>query len=324
MARPRSTRSTARPADAGTRSCGPRAPTRLPASRCSASRCDAGVRAQPRPRRRGGRPACAAQVPRQPGVARQRRRPRCTTPATSRAADDGAGSGAGRPTRSGPRTLLRAGHRVIGLGGGHEIAWASYQGIAAGALQDDQRLARLGIVNFDAHFDLRQPEQAGRGSSGTPFLQIAAVARGGRARLPVPLPRRQRDGKHARTVRAGRRVSVSDIVPDVDIADAAVDATPARFRRRSATPSTARSVSTCCRPRWHPASARRLASACRCIARSRCCACCGASAGTPPGGDRLVLADIAELQPPVFDAPDATHGTHRGAHRLRTGAAVDR
>ena len=68
--------------------------------------------------------------------------------------------------------LLRNGHRVVGLGGGHEIAWASYTGIAA-ALAGDPRLSRLGVINFDAHFDLRQPESAGRGSSGTPFLQIA-------------------------------------------------------------------------------------------------------------------------------------------------------
>lgn len=68
--------------------------------------------------------------------------------------------------------LLRGGHRVVGLGGGHEIAWASYQGLEQ-ALRDDSRLPRLGIINFDAHFDLRKPEIAGRGSSGTPFLQIA-------------------------------------------------------------------------------------------------------------------------------------------------------
>ena len=67
---------------------------------------------------------------------------------------------------------LRDGHRVVGLGGGHEIAWAAYLGLA-GALGDDPRLRRLGIVNFDAHFDLRRAEQPGRGSSGTPFLQIA-------------------------------------------------------------------------------------------------------------------------------------------------------
>jgi len=68
--------------------------------------------------------------------------------------------------------LLRAGHLPVGLGGGHEIAWAAYQG-AALALAGDARLDRLGIVNFDAHLDLRLPETAGRGTSGTPFLQIA-------------------------------------------------------------------------------------------------------------------------------------------------------
>ncbi|MFT4807818.1 MAG: formiminoglutamase [Paraglaciecola sp.] len=58
---------------------------------------------------------------------------------------------------------------VIGLGGGHEIAWGSYQGlvqhIAAGSNKT------IGIVNFDAHFDLRNPSQ--KTSSGTPFRQIA-------------------------------------------------------------------------------------------------------------------------------------------------------
>lgn len=68
--------------------------------------------------------------------------------------------------------LLRAGHSPIGLGGGHEIAWAAYQG-AAIALAGDARLDRLGIINFDAHLDLRLPETPGRGTSGTPFLQIA-------------------------------------------------------------------------------------------------------------------------------------------------------
>ncbi len=68
--------------------------------------------------------------------------------------------------------LLRAGHRTIGLGGGHEIAWAAYQGLAL-ALNNDTRLERLGIVNLDAHLDLRRPREPGRGSSGTPLLQIA-------------------------------------------------------------------------------------------------------------------------------------------------------
>lgn len=58
---------------------------------------------------------------------------------------------------------------VIGLGGGHEIAYASYQGLSA-ALQQVSR-QRIGIINFDAHFDLRNPHPTP--SSGTPFRQIA-------------------------------------------------------------------------------------------------------------------------------------------------------
>ncbi|GAB4393130.1 MAG: formimidoylglutamase [Gammaproteobacteria bacterium] len=56
----------------------------------------------------------------------------------------------------------------IVLGGGHEIAWGHYQGIA-GANQH----ASLGIINIDAHFDLRPLSQPNYGTSGTPFLQIA-------------------------------------------------------------------------------------------------------------------------------------------------------
>lgn len=62
------------------------------------------------------------------------------------------------------------GHRTIALGGGHEIAWAHYQGLAS-------HYPKLGIINFDAHFDLRpySPEQPG--TSGTPFSQIAAFCK---------------------------------------------------------------------------------------------------------------------------------------------------
>lgn len=75
--------------------------------------------------------------------------------------------------------LLRDGHFVIGLGGGHEIAWAAHLGIER-ALAGDPRFERLGILNFDAHLDLRRPEVPGRSTSGTPFLQIAE-ARAARA-----------------------------------------------------------------------------------------------------------------------------------------------
>jgi len=62
-------------------------------------------------------------------------------------------------------TLLTRGSLPIVLGGGHEVAWGTFQGIAA-AQRDTSRLL---IVNLDAHFDLRM---AARGNSGTPFRQI--------------------------------------------------------------------------------------------------------------------------------------------------------
>ena len=62
----------------------------------------------------------------------------------------------------------------IGLGGGHEIAWASYQGLIH-HLNPEQK-PNVGIINFDAHFDLRKPDQAGA-SSGTSFWQIADYTR---------------------------------------------------------------------------------------------------------------------------------------------------
>jgi len=62
------------------------------------------------------------------------------------------------------------GHKTIGLGGGHEIAWAHYQGLST-------HYPKLGIINFDAHFDLRAHEQDHPGTSGTPFSQIAAHCR---------------------------------------------------------------------------------------------------------------------------------------------------
>ncbi|MFC5740979.1 formimidoylglutamase [Dyella tabacisoli] len=66
---------------------------------------------------------------------------------------------------------LDAGHVPVGLGGGHEIAFATYQGLARHLLVNGkQRYSkpRVAIINLDAHFDLRKQEQ---GSSGTPFLQ---------------------------------------------------------------------------------------------------------------------------------------------------------
>jgi formiminoglutamase len=65
-------------------------------------------------------------------------------------------------------TMLDAGNLTVALGGGHETAFASYLGLAHSAAVLDGK--RLGVLNLDAHFDLRdEPEP----SSGTPFLQMA-------------------------------------------------------------------------------------------------------------------------------------------------------
>jgi formiminoglutamase len=72
--------------------------------------------------------------------------------------------------------LLEAGQLTAVLGGGHETAFASYLGVAASAPVQGGR--RLGILNLDAHFDLRDEAVA---TSGTPFLQMArAEAAAGR------------------------------------------------------------------------------------------------------------------------------------------------
>ena len=72
--------------------------------------------------------------------------------------------------------LLDSGQLTAVLGGGHETAFASYLGVSSSAaVQGGQR---LGILNLDAHFDLRDEPAP---SSGTPFLQMArAEAAAGR------------------------------------------------------------------------------------------------------------------------------------------------
>ncbi len=71
--------------------------------------------------------------------------------------------------------LLDAGNLTVVLGGGHETAFASYLGVAG---SDAVRGKRLGVLNLDAHFDLRDEPTP---SSGTPFLQMAhAEAAAGR------------------------------------------------------------------------------------------------------------------------------------------------
>lgn len=62
--------------------------------------------------------------------------------------------------------LLSSGYLPVLFGGGHEIAYPHERGIRR------HYNDRIGIINFDAHFDLRQPGTEGV-SSGTGFWQMA-------------------------------------------------------------------------------------------------------------------------------------------------------
>ena len=63
--------------------------------------------------------------------------------------------------------LLKKNTFPIVLGGGHDIAYGHYMGIKKYLGKDKT----IGIINFDAHFDLRSNELGN--NSGTPFYQIA-------------------------------------------------------------------------------------------------------------------------------------------------------
>ena len=66
--------------------------------------------------------------------------------------------------------LLTQGAFPVLLGGGHDIAYAHYAGIRQFLdLQDKRKI--IGIINLDAHFDLRSNKSGN--TSGTPFFQIA-------------------------------------------------------------------------------------------------------------------------------------------------------
>jgi len=65
--------------------------------------------------------------------------------------------------------LLEQNHFPLIIGGGHEIAYGSFVGLEK-YLSHNQKSDPIGIINLDAHFDLRHADQA---TSGTPFLQIA-------------------------------------------------------------------------------------------------------------------------------------------------------
>ncbi|MEG0069993.1 formimidoylglutamase [Cetobacterium sp.] len=67
-------------------------------------------------------------------------------------------------------SLKSKNYLVVVLGGGHDIAFGTYNGILDFALTQEEK-PKIGIINFDAHFDMR--EYTNGRNSGTMFLQIA-------------------------------------------------------------------------------------------------------------------------------------------------------
>lgn len=73
-------------------------------------------------------------------------------------------------------TIIKQGGLPIGIGGGHAIAYGSFLGLwqALGNTNETNistnTVPTIGIINFDAHLDIRQSDVA---TSGTPFRQIA-------------------------------------------------------------------------------------------------------------------------------------------------------
>jgi formiminoglutamase len=63
-------------------------------------------------------------------------------------------------------TVKQANYLPIVMGGGHEVAWANFEGI-----KPDKKKQEFGIINFDAHFDLREPVK-NEATSGTGIWQM--------------------------------------------------------------------------------------------------------------------------------------------------------
>ena len=67
------------------------------------------------------------------------------------------------------RQLLQLKYFPIVLGGGHEVAYANFSGIKQQVTANHS----FGVINFDAHFDLRMVDESVGATSGTGFWQMA-------------------------------------------------------------------------------------------------------------------------------------------------------
>ena len=209
--------------------------------------------------------------------------------------------------------LLRSRHFPLGLGGGHEIAWAAGQGLEL-AFNGDPRLERLGIINFDAHLDLRQPDPPGRGTSGTPFLQIAeSRAAAGREFRYLCVGASRAANTPALLDRAAGLGT--QVIFDVDAGEPAADRHILRFIEESTAvyltfcldvlpPAVAPGVSA---PSGLGVALHRAIG----LLRGVLTAC-----GHRTPASKLLLADIAELSPPHDEAGRTARTAARIAFEL--------
>jgi formiminoglutamase len=98
--------------------------------------------------------------------------------------------------------------KPIILGGGHEVSWGHYQGILS-AFEETS----CGIINFDAHFDLR-PLVEGQGSSGTPFFQISQALKEEKKAFNYLCLGIQRQGNTKELFSTAKELSVDYIVAE--------------------------------------------------------------------------------------------------------------
>ena len=172
-----------------TRAC--RAPARTPTDSCPAGRPS---RRHPGFLQRRGRPPQQGAGGRRRGARRHPRGPRARWRSTSTAhvfdagdvtVRDGALEAGQARAGVAVAALLDAGNLTVVLGGGHETAFASYLGVAGSEAVRGGK--RLGVLNLDAHFDLRDEP--------TPSLRHAVPADGpgGRGRGTRTEVRRRRD-----------------------------------------------------------------------------------------------------------------------------------
>lgn len=106
-------------------------------------------------------------------------------------------------------SLIDHGYIPIVIGGGHEMAWGHYQGIAKKIA--DQT---LGIINIDTHFDMRPVMDGDKGSSGTPFLQIAKAHEAANHRFDYHCIGIQRYGNTRQLFNAAERYNVKVLSAD--------------------------------------------------------------------------------------------------------------